>query len=648
MTKQAIDLLQRRYCRPKESPKGVFRRVASALSLGDSKFEKALFNAMYKGYFLPNSPCLRNAGEKGLLLACFKLPIEDSITSIFDTLSSTAQIFHYGGGVGINFSNLRPAGSLLSSGGEASGTISFISLFDQMTEVVKQGGFRRGALMGVLRYDHPEIIEFVRSKLTGKLSNFNLSVLVDDDFMKKVKEGGEVELVFGSKKYGIIKANDLFDLICFSAWSCGCPGLLFFNRINKDNPYYPQVIIDGTNPCVVGETLIAVADGRQAVSIKQLAEEGKDVPVFCQDDEARKQGKLKVVVKMARNFRKTRENVDVYKVILDDGSSITSTADHQFMLRDGTYRALRELKAGDSLMPFNTKIHKVVSIEYAEKADVYNCTVDDNHNYMVVTRYNPDKSSTGICVKNCGEVPLFDYGACCLGSINLSKLVTKTGSFNFPLFSRYLELATRALLNMNAVTWAPLPQIMKRIKEFNPIGVGLMGFADALIKLGIYYDSEDALKFIDELAKPYVEVTNQLAPRSFYRRIIAPTGSLSILADCSPSVEPVFSRVFIRQLSTHSILESRKIYSSKYVRTAHEISPEAHLAIQARFQQYLDGSISKTVNLPYDASVSTVRQIFLSAWEKGCKGITVYRDKSKETQVFIEQGQKCEGESCSL
>jgi ribonucleoside-diphosphate reductase alpha chain len=354
--------------------------------------------------------------------------------------------------------------------------------------------------MGILNFEHAEIIEFIRSKLTGQLTNFNISVMVSDAFMQKVEKGETIDLKNpqDEKIWATINAKTIFDVICFSAWNSGDPGFLFYDRINKDNPFFPKIKIKATNPC--------------------------------------------------------------------------------------------------------------------------------------------------------GEVPLPDYGACCLGSINISKFV-KGGKFDFKAFEKALEISTRALRNNNAVSWYPLPQITKTMKELDPIGVGIMGFADTLIMLGINYDSEDTLKFIDEIGKTYKEVTDKLAPKCFYRRIIAPTGSLSILADCSSGIEPIFDTSFERHLTVGVIEETRDIYKSKYVRTAHDISPEWHLKIQAKWQEQLDGACSKTINLPQEASVEDVKKIYIDAWKMGVKGITIFRDQSKEgvwkkTQP-VQRG-KCDGEKCTL
>ena len=806
LSKNAIHLLKQRYCHKNETPGDLFKRVGNALALGDIRFEKKLIKSMEEGYFLPNSPCIRNAGtKKGMLHACFVLPVEDTMDSISDAIKHMMIIFKNGGGIGMNFSKLRPKDAVLSGGGSSSGVVSFMGLFDHATDCVKQGGFRRGALMGVLNFEHAEIMEFIRSKISNKLTNFNISVMVSDIFMQKVEKGEMIDLKNpqDNTTWGTVNAKTIFDVMCFCAWNSGDPGFLFYDRINKDNKLFPKLKIKCTNPCVTGNTLIAVADGRNAISIQQLTKENKDVPVYSRSIDG------KVEIKMGRNPRLTQQNATVYKVILDDNSSIEATDNHKFMMKDGSYKELKDLKRGDCLAPFNSfdnnkyrqiaesgqimiggrrrnrrqyrlitdfnglkanpkterihhkdfnstndsisnlevldknahnilhtqnmigkknpyhrmskewkfnfashkgkengkyidiendeliklanslydkygyiskklwmqeasklnvpknvwskyrfgkwsnfkslalSNHKVLEVKYVGRKDVYNLTVDDNHNYCVITSYQDNKyiNSSGVTIKNCGEVPLPDYGACCLGSINLSKFV-KRGKFDFDEFKKYVELATRALMNNNAISWYPLTQIDKTMKELNPIGVGVMGFADALIKMEIKYDSDECLQFIDEIGKVYKDTTDKLAAKCFWKRIIAPTGSLSIIADCSSGIEPIFETTFERHLTVGIMEETRELYKSKFVRTAHQISPEWHLKIQAQWQKWCDGSISKTINLPNEASVDDVKRIYVEAWKMGVKGITVFRDGCKEG-VFKKK-QKCDGDTCTL
>lgn len=503
LSKNAIYLLNQRYCRDGEQPEDVFKRTAEFIANGDTKFEENLFTSMANGIFLPNSPALFNSGnKKANLHACFTLPVEDDLGSIFSTLTNMARIFKGGGGVGINFSNLREADSYLSGGGKSSGTISFMRLFDETVDIVKQGGKRRGALMGILNYNHPEIFNFIKVKLEKKLQNFNLSIMVTDDFMKKVDTNKTIEIVSPlGYKTNDVKAKDVFELMCFTSWCNGDPALLFFDRINKDNPFYPEMKIDIVNPC--------------------------------------------------------------------------------------------------------------------------------------------------------SEVALPAYGACCLGSINISKFVWKN-SFNFDRFYETVLLGSRALSNMNKLSLYPMTEISNTMEKYNPIGLGIMGFADALIKLGIKYDSEECLNFIDEIGKVYKQGTIDFSNDFyFYRRIIAPTGSLSILADCSSGVEPIYDLAFERSLTIGKIEETRDLYKSEFTRTSHQVSPEWHVKVLAKWQEYVDGGISKTVNMPNSASVDDIKEVYKMAWKMGAKGITVYRDGSRDqvltgSQTTKQYMGKCSDETCTL
>jgi len=502
LTRNAEYLLSSRYCLPGEQPLDVYKRVAQFLGQGDERFSNDLYKAMEEGKFLPNSPCLFNAGTKdGNLHACFVVPVEDDLSSIFYAVTAMGRIFKSGGGVGMNFSKLRERDSNLSGGGKSSGAISFMSIFNDVVEVVKQGGKRRGALMGILNYDHLEILDFVKVKLEGRLQNFNLSVMVDDDFMKKAFNNGDVVLKSRVSDFSVtLKAKNIFELLVFAAWCNGDPALLFFDRINKDNPLYPDIIIDTTNPCSEAS-----------------------IPHWC---------------------------------------------------------------------------------------------------------------------------------ACCLGSVNISKFV-KGDDFDFNEFYNTCLLGMKTLTKMNELSIPPLKEVRVAMEKYNPVGLGIMGFADCLIKLGIYYDSDDCLDFIDQVGEVYKKASLDYNPDKFYfyRRIIAPTGSLSILADCSSGIEPVYDIVFERSLTIGKIEETRDLYLSKYARTAKQVSPEWHVNVLAQWQKWVDGGISKTVNLPFTASVEDVKNTYKLAWEKGCKGITIYRDRSKKEQVLYSKTNvfyKCSDEFCHL
>jgi len=806
LSKNAIYLLQQRYCRQGESPEGVFKRVAETLGQGDTKFEERLFDVMVSGIFLPNSPCLFNAGlSKGSLHACYTLKIQDDLASIFEAVTNMARIFKSGGGVGINFSTLREKGARLSGGGTSSGVLSFMGLFDRTVDTVKQGGRRRGALMGILDYSHPEIFDFIKIKLEGKLQNFNLSIMVNDEFMKSIDTNKKIQLKspMGDKNViETVKIKDIFELVCFAAWCNGDPAFLFFDRINRDNPYYPEVVINTVNPCLTGDTLIAVADGRNAVSIKQLAEERKDIPVYCKD-----LNKRTTIIRMMRNIRKTGCRKKILKVNLDDGSYIKCTENHRFLLSSLKYKEASDLQPNDSLFRFQSyynngyrqiqnlrrsrrqyrmiyefyheavnpkferihhedfnklndlienlkkctkeehnKIHdisgdknpinklklwgkfeewkkrnpafdvageknpmwgkhfsesskekmrksgyhsnlkeinnpfygkhhtefakqkisesrksrifnhKVVSVELCGYEDVYDGNVDEFHNFGIITSFADEKyvDSSGVFVHNCSEVALPNQAACCLGSINLSKFVWKN-EFNFDKFEDICRVGMRALASMNKVSVYPLEEIKQTMEKYNPVGLGIMGFADLLIKLGIKYDSQDCLDFIDKLGAVYKKATEEYDKDTFYfyRRIIAPTGSLSILADCSSGIEPIYDTTFERRLAVGVVEETRDLYKSEHVRTAYQVSPEWHVKVLAQWQKWVNGGVSKTVNLPHDASLDDIKDVYRLAWKMNCKGVTVFRDGCRNDQVLVTKTNKfnmgkCSDDTCTL
>lgn len=552
----ALTVLERRYLlkdekgKVIETPSEMFRRVARNIADVEKNYgeeeigriEEEFYKLMSHRVFLPNSPTLMNAGTSlQQLAACFVLPVGDSIEDIFDSLKYAAIIHKTGGGTGFNFSHLRPKNDIVSStGGVASGPVSFISIFDTMTEVIKQGGKRRGANMGILNYNHPDIMEFISSKEHGELRNFNLSVGVTEEFFELIKKDGEIELINPRTKKveRKIKAKTIFEAIVFQAWKTGDPGIVFLDRLERDNPTPSLGKIEATNPC--------------------------------------------------------------------------------------------------------------------------------------------------------GEQPLLPYEACNLGSINLSLFVKDT-KIDFESLEKTVKLAVRFLDDVIDASKYPLPEIEEMVKGNRKIGLGVMGFADMLIKLGIPYDSEEAIRvgervmrFIKEKAE---EESRELALKrgnfpnhkvSIFKEprrnatltTIAPTGSISIIAGCSSGIEPIFSVVYTRNVlegtelfeinqEFERIARERGFYSEEIIhdiaaegtlerlnipedvkrifRTAHDISPEWHIRMQAIFQRYVDNAVSKTVNLRYDASIDDVRKVFLLGYELGVKGITVYRDRSKEEQVLYKR-----------
>jgi len=557
----AISVLVRRYLLKDElgnvieTPSQLFRRAARAVAAADANYgasegevrrtEEEFYRIMAGREFLPNSPTLMNAGtEIGQLSACFVLPVEDSMESIFETLKHMALIHKSGGGTGFSFSELRPKGDLVKATmGVASGPVSFMKIYDQATSIIKQGGRRRGANMGILRVDHPDILEFITAKSKrGVLDNFNISVGVTDEFMRAVTEGRDYQLINPRSGDAVktLPAREVFDLIVTSAWQTGDPGLAFLDRINEANPTPKLGRIESTNPC--------------------------------------------------------------------------------------------------------------------------------------------------------GEVPLLPYESCTLGSIDLARVVVNS-KIDWEKLRSLTRLGVRFLDNVIDVTMFPLPQIRDATRGNRKIGLGVMGLADMLIKLGVPYDSEEALstgeRVMSFIAQEAQEMSQELAekrgpfpnlsgsvwdnpPRRPMRNAavtsVAPTGTISIIAGTSSGIEPLFAVAFVREVmegaslvevnqqferiakerqfhSRQLMLEIAKRGSVQSIEaapsdvrrlfvTSMDIAPEWHVRMQAVFQRHVDNAVSKTVNLPPEATPGDVRGIYMMAYELGCKGITVYRYGSKAEQVL--------------
>ncbi|WP_322816906.1 vitamin B12-dependent ribonucleotide reductase [Chloroflexus sp.] len=572
-----------------ETPETMFWRVAETIAAVDARYgasaeqveERAerFYHLMTQGYFEPNSPTLMNAGRPlGQLSACFVLPIDDNLTSIYETLKHQALIHQSGGGTGFSFSRLRPRNDVVrSTMGVASGPVSFMDVYNHSTEAIKQGGTRRGANMGILRCDHPDILEFITCKLdTTKITNFNISVAITDAFMRAVERDEEYDLI--NPRTGLVqiasrdglkhpftgevlvpagqpmrlRARMVFDLIVQCAHATGEPGLFFIDRANEYNPVPHLGEYEATNPC--------------------------------------------------------------------------------------------------------------------------------------------------------GEQPLLAYDVCNLGSINLGKFVTDAGTIDWESLRDVVHESTRFLDNVIDANHYPLEQITQLSQRIRRIGLGVMGWADMLVRLGIPYNSSQAIdlahqvmRFIDEESKvaseqlarergPFPEWEysiwgpdatcarrpdgSRIRPQRLLRNCnvttVAPTGTISIIAGCSSGIEPLFAIAFWRYQADTRMLDINQDfvvqakregwYSDELMEriadtghihhpevpasvqrvwvTAHDIAPEWHVRMQAAFQEYTDSAISKTINFPHEATPDQVREAYELAFRLGCKGITVYRDGSRANQVL--------------
>ena len=530
----AMKILRTRYFMKNEKgefidkkPSDLFRRVADYIASAEKtkeeqkKWADRFFEAMMAREFMPNSPTLTGAGRDMCLSACFVLPIEDSMESIFDAVKNAALVHKEGGGTGFDFSQLRPKGSFVrKTQGVASGPVSFLKVIDAATEAVKQGGTRRGANIGLLRVDHPDIEEFVTMKRDGRtLNNFNISVAITDEFMKALKRDGEYSLYnpYLKKKTARKKARDIFKLIVESAWAVGDPGLIFIDRINQLNPTRELGPISATNPC--------------------------------------------------------------------------------------------------------------------------------------------------------GEQPLHPYESCNLGSINISNFYSPghPDEIDWERLAGIIEMAVRFLDDVIDVNRYPLPQIAEMTRANRRIGLGIMGWADLLLKKKIRYDSTEALALAEKVISFMRQTADQESEKlgelkgnfpnidlSIYKGkkrrnatvlTIAPTGTISRLAGCSSSIEPIFAFEFVSKILDGEIKDVHPLYEEwkkehpgeplpDYFVTAHDIPYEGHIRMQAAFQKYVDNSVSKTINLPNQATFEDVEKAYLLAYDLGTKGITIYRDGSKAEQVL--------------
>ncbi len=458
---------------------------------------------------------------------CFILAVDDSIDSILNWYREEGFIFKGGSGAGVNLSRIRSSKELLSSGGTASGPVSFMRGADASAGTIKSGGAtRRAAKMVVLDVDHPDIEQFVETKaleehkiralrdagfdmdLDGKdivsvqYQNANNSVRVSDEFMRAVEEGKE----FGLRARGTgevietINAKGLFEKIAKAAWECADPGIQYDDTINDWHTNPETGRITASNPCFTADTLVAVADRRNAVQIGELV--GQSVDVYSKDDAGR------TVIRTMSNIRKTRRDVQIVRVALDDGTTVQCTPDHPFMLRDGSYVEAKDLLAGASLKRFDSEHvptaraqqsealpvnHKVVSVTPDGRADVYDGEVEDTHNFAIITTRDAKAgvdNLSGVFVHNCSEYMSLDNSSCNLASLNLLKFLRDDDTFDAAKYQKVVELVITAMDISICFADFPTEPIAATTRDYRQLGIGYANLGALLMATGHGYDSD--------------------------------------------------------------------------------------------------------------------------------------------------------------
>ena len=699
-TEPALRVLRERYLLRKdgeviETPEEMCWRVAVSIAAGEGRYGRsraavrevaeAFYDMMVDGYFIPNSPTLMNAGkDNGLQYsACYVLPVGDSMPEIFDSVKAAAIIHQSGGGTGFAFSRLRPKDDIVTStGGRASGPVSFLRVFNGATEAVKQGGTRRGANMGILRVDHPDILEFIDCKLDGGITNFNISVAATEKFMDALDKGEEYDLI--NPRTGLVagrlSAKEVFDRIVSAAWRTGDPGMVFIDRINASpaNPTPELGQVEATNPCVTGDTLVATPGGwRRADAIQP--------------------GDIIETIEGPKPLQQVEVNfgTEVFRVDFADGGHLVVTAAHQFYVRTdrGLFLPVRldRCRIGDEVQTFHAGVGgtaKILKIEAAGIATTYDLYEPQTDTWI----------TEGYVSRGCGEQPLLPNEACNLGSLNVAKFARKADdgemSIDWDEMERVVRLGVRFLDDVIEMNPYPLPQIDETVKSNRRIGLGIMGWADLLFLLGISYDGQEAIDLADRLMSfvkdkshdQCAKLAEERGPfpnwsKSIYKDVrpmrnstvttIAPTGTISMIAGCSSGIEPIFALAFQHRVKQpdgervltfvnetfEQIAREKGFFSDalmaevakrgslhgipglpedagRVFKTSHDISFEWHVRHQAAFQRYTDNGVSKTINLPNDATEEDVAAAYRLAWALGCLGITVFRDGCKGEQVL--------------
>ena len=596
-----------------------------------------IFSEMIKKRtFLPNSPTLRNAGTMaGTLSACFVLPIGDSRRSIFNCLADAVEIQSKGGGMGMNLSYIRPRGSRISwNGGIASGPISFAEVFDfTIGNVITQGaGIRQGAMMAVLDINHPDIYEFITTKSTeGRLSNFNMSVAITDSFMNRIEADQHITLSHPKSVVKIpIPARGLWGLIAKMAWTNGEPGVIFIDTVNRTSPYDRP--IRAVNPCLPDHAKLRHPSGWKALRGTRVGD-----LIWSRD------GWTEILVKVSKGVK------PVYRYSTLAGS-IDATKDHKVIYGCGKKVEISEANRIATLSGSDAEIY---GHEFVGDMEVWDITVDnDSHTFF----------ANGFNVCNCGEQPLPDnYGSCNLGSIDISKFINKNKqTILWEDLDREIINAVRFLDNIIDVNNYPIDAIKKTAKQYRPIGLGIMGLADAMIMCDIVYGSTASINFTETIMSFFQVVSrnasialgNEKGGTCFNSRrnvttlSIAPTGTLSLLANCSSGIEPIFSGSYTKACIGKTIEVKHNMINMPAFITAQDVAWREQIDVVAAAQKYVDSGISKTVNMPNSATVEDVQKAFTYAYVSGCKSITVYRNGSRDVEAL--QDNSCNDGGCML